>query len=132
MRNRFCICACFIFIYFAFTERNQLAQSPEWKNYTNGRNIKTITEDNVNLYIGTIGGFIVMDKTTLTPVFYNKSNSGIPGNFTLTIALDNKGAKWLGSRNAGISRFDNNTYTTYNLANSGLPFNWVTSIKISR
>ncbi|MGE5412345.1 MAG: hypothetical protein ACM3MI_15400, partial [Clostridiales bacterium] len=76
--------------------------APQFVNYTNGRNIKAINEYKNNLYIGTIGGFIIIDKSTLQPTFYNKSNSSIPGNFTLAIAIDSSGTIWQGTRNAGL------------------------------
>jgi len=56
------------------------------------------------------------------------SNSGIPSNIVRTIAIDSLGNKWLGS--TGLTKFDDTTWTNYNMHNSGIPENAVYSIAV--
>lgn len=53
---------------------------------------------------------------------YNMSNSGLPNNGVLSIAVDNNGAKWFGTASNEIGRFDGTTWTTYDETNPGLPY----------
>jgi sugar lactone lactonase YvrE len=88
---------------------------------------------------------VIMKKITFTLVFifttflfaqnpewiiYNTSNSGLPDNFVLAIAIANSGNKWIGTKGGGLAKFDGISWTVYNTSNSGLPSNWVKAIAI--
>jgi hypothetical protein len=60
---------------------------------------------------------------------YNTSNSGLPDNSILSIAIDVSGNKWIGT-SGGLVKFDDTNWTLYNTSNSGLPYNSVSSIAI--
>jgi hypothetical protein len=62
-------------------------------------------------------------------IVYNTSNSGLPSNNVLSIAIDGAGNKWIGTR-GGLAKFDGSSWTVYNTSNSGLPDNWVFAIAI--
>lgn len=108
---------------------NSNAQNPQWLNYTNGDNIKALAEEGNNIWVGTEGGLVKLDKTTGNQTFYNKSNSGLPDNVVLSIAIDQNGTKWIGTK-GGLVEFDGTNWSTYNTSNSGLPNNTVTEITI--
>jgi ligand-binding sensor domain-containing protein len=61
---------------------------------------------------------------------YNTSNSGLPDNSAISIAIDGSGNKWIGIYHGGLAKFDGTTWTVYNTSNSGLPNNWVEPIAI--
>ncbi len=61
---------------------------------------------------------------------YNTSNSGLPDNYVLTIAIDGGGNKWIGTGWGGVAKFDGVNWTVYNTSNSGLPSNYVRAIAI--
>ncbi len=65
---------------------------------------------------------------------YNSSNSGLPENTVMSIAIDDLGNKWIGtnggSQGGGLSRFDGTNWTTYNSGNSGLSNDYVEDIAI--
>jgi len=50
------------------------AQNPEWINYTNGQTIQDLVIEGDNVWIGTIGGLVKLNKTTEEKIFYNKAN----------------------------------------------------------
>lgn len=51
---------------------------------------------------------------------FNTSNSGLPDNRVLSIAIDQYNHKWIGTVYGGVAQFDNNHWTIYNQSNSGL------------
>ena len=60
---------------------------------------------------------------------YIPSNSGLPDNTALSIAIDGLGIKWIGTT-LGLAKFDGTTWTVYDTSNSGLPEDHVLSIAI--
>ena len=104
------------------------AQNPEWINYTNGQNVTSVVIEGNNVWIGTTGGLVKLNKTTGEKTFFNKSNSGLPSNSVSSIAIDGLGNKWIGTY--GLAKFDGTTWTVYTTSNSGLPDNTVNSIAI--
>jgi ligand-binding sensor domain-containing protein len=82
-----------------------------------------------NTWIATMhGGLAKFDGTNWT--IYNSSNSGLPNNSVLSIAIDGDGNKWIGTYEGGFVKFDGTNWITYNISNSGLPDNTVVSIAI--
>ncbi|MCF8345524.1 MAG: T9SS type A sorting domain-containing protein [Bacteroidales bacterium] len=106
------------------------AQNPEWLNFTNGDYITALAEEGNLIWVGTTGGLVQVDKDTGIPVFYNKANSGLPGNNVRSIAIDVNGMKWIGTWNDGMASFDGTNWTVYNTSNSGLPHNDINSIVV--
>lgn len=105
------------------------AQNPEWINYYCGKENNVIVEESNFMWVGTSGGLVKIDKITNSSIFYNITNSGLPGNHVYSIAIDSLGNKWIGTGN-GLAKFDGTTWTVYNTSNSGLPGNEITSIAI--
>jgi ligand-binding sensor domain-containing protein len=58
-------------------------------------------------------------------VVYNTSNSGLPNDYVLAIAIDGQGNRWIGTAGGGLAKFDGVNWTVYNTSNSGLPANTV-------
>jgi uncharacterized protein (TIGR02145 family) len=105
------------------------AQNPEWINYYCGKENNVIVEESNFMWVGTSGGLVKINKLTNSSIFYNITNSGLPGNHVYSIAIDSLGNKWIGTGN-GLAKFDGTTWTVYNDSNSGLPGNEITSIAI--
>lgn len=82
-----------------------------------GNTITSITEDNVNLWVGTTGGLISINKTTGQKVIYNKANSDIPFNDFYNMLIDKNGNLWL-ERYDRIAKFDGQNWTDYNIRNT--------------
>ncbi len=122
------------------------AQDPQWKifntsnsgladNYINDLAI----DQNGTKWIGTDEGLVKFDGTNWWT--YKTSNSGLPHDHVSLIAIDGNGSVWMTSEysyiNYGIGysvaelvKFDGTTWTVYNSANSGMPYNLVSSIAI--
>ncbi len=77
--------------------------------------------------MGQIGGLAKFDGVNWT--VYNTSNSGLPSNDVLAIAIDGQRNKWIGT-DRGLAKFDGARWTVYNTSNSGLPSNDVLAIAI--
>jgi len=106
------------------------AQNPQWLNYTNGDKVYALAEEGNNMWAGTNGGLVKLDKTTGSPTFYNKTNSGLPSNLVYSIAFDENGTKWIGTFDGGLAAVNGTNWTIYDTLNSDLPSNWVSSIAI--
>ena len=66
-------------------------QNSTWINYTNGQTITSILEINENeLWIGTNGGLVRFNKVSGSKTFFNKANSGLPGNNITCLTYDNQ------------------------------------------
>jgi ligand-binding sensor domain-containing protein len=63
----------------------------------------------------------------LTPVQITGTTNSILYKQTL-VADTSTNAIWIGYRNAGAARYQNNAWTIYDTANSGIPGNWVNAI----
>jgi ligand-binding sensor domain-containing protein len=60
---------------------------------------------------------------------YNTSNSGLPDNWVLSIAIDSSENKWIGTQ-YGLVAFDGSNWTVYSPSNSGLNNSWAKYIVI--
>ena len=108
------------------------SQNPEWINYTNGTWISSIAVEGDKIWTGTNGGLVQIDKETGTSTFYNKANSGIPGNKISYIAIDESGDKWIGVNGYGLVKFDGSTWTVYADSNSVLSSDYISCITIDK
>jgi len=84
------------------------AQNPQWLYYINGDNIYALAEEGNDMWVGTNGGVVKLDKTTGIPTFYNTSNSGLPNNWVYSITIDNSGTKWMGVYSGGLAAYNEN------------------------
>ena len=62
--------------------------------------------------------------------FYNRSNSGLPDNRVIALAVDSTENKWIGTSGGGVAKFDGVNWTVYNTGNSELPNNWIHAFTI--
>jgi len=103
------------------------AQKSQWLNYTSGAYVFGLAIESNDLWVGTAGGLIKLDKTTGIPTFYNKSNTGLPDNFVSPIAIDATGTKWFSCYQEGLLSFNGTEWKLYKLTDLGIPTNDITS-----
>lgn len=70
--------------------------------------IRFIEEDNDgNMWIGSYGsGIAIFDVSKKKFAHFNKANSGLPSNVSLSILKDSRGDIWVGTLNGGLSFYD--------------------------
>lgn len=117
-----------IFLLNIFSHSQQV-NNPQWVNYTHSETVYAIAEEDNFLWLGTYGGLVKLDKSTLQKTFYNKGNSYLPSNHITSIAIDNSGYKWICTYN-GLAKFKDDSWTIYNHTNSIIPNSILTSIVI--
>lgn len=105
------------------------ANSPEWINLTQGTHITSMVEDANNLWIGTKGGLVKMDKQTQSMTYFNKGNSGLPSNSVEALDIDAQGNIWIGTYDQGLAMYDGTNWQVFNKDNSGLPSNQIYTIQ---
>ncbi len=66
----------------------------------------TAIDGNRNKWIGNIGGLTKYDGTNWTT--FTMSNSGLPDNFVLSLNIDSRGTKWIGTWDGGLSVYNEN------------------------
>lgn len=124
-----------------------LAQNPEWMVLTS-ENLGLPAEGVFALAVDPQGyiwmncveprsyvehGLAKFDGETCT--VYTTSNSGLPYDLAFPFGFDDQGNTWIGTtdldriveRGGGVAKFDGQTWTVYNMDNSGLPSNNVWS-----
>jgi hypothetical protein len=69
-------------------------------------------------------------KDTSVWLDFKMSNSGIQSNQLSSIAIDNKGIRWIGSLDNGLIRFDDHNFTNYNTSNSPIPDNFIRCLSV--
>jgi ligand-binding sensor domain-containing protein len=110
------------------------ANNPKWTYFSSTEfSVGTLTDDGNYIWATSYDSLICLfrfDKTTGDTSIYH-----IPGlkiyDHIFTIVVDKSGDKWIGT-NRGLVKFDGITWTTYNLANSGLPSDIVYSLAIDK
>lgn len=98
-------------------------------------------DSNNRLWCGTFGsGLFLFDGSKWTQ--HTTSNSQLPSDYVGFVTIDNDNVLWLNCRNPqypdkmgsefglGLTRFDGNTWTTYNCNNSPLPSNCFWDIQV--
>jgi ligand-binding sensor domain-containing protein len=117
----------FIFCFISFFS-SLYSQYPDWINYTRAETITSLCAENNFIWVGSYnGGLIKVDKATGAVDFYNKANSGLPGNTVYTVFKEYAGSKWIGTF-YGVATLDGTSWTIYDSSNSDLPHNRVNTI----
>lgn len=98
-------------------------------NYTNGMGVQCTAIDGDDIWIGTNGGLVIMNRFTNEKTFYNALNSELPDNLINCITIDTLGVKWIGT-GFGLAQFDGQSWTVYNTTNSAIATNQITAIAI--
>lgn len=120
-----------IFLLLFFISFLTKAQGPEWINLTNGDKVFSILSSGNNLWIGTDGGLVKLNKETEDLTFFNRANANLPDNHIRALALDSSGYLWIGTQYEGFGKFDGNLCQVYNTRNSPLPFDqWNMEIEV--
>ena len=86
-----------------------------------------------NKWIGTSGyfgggGLAKFDGKSWT--VYDTSNSHLPNNTVLSVAIDSHSNKWIGTDGGGLAFFNDTTWGIFSQSNSGLVDNQVRCIAI--
>jgi len=82
------------------------AKNPEWINYTTGNHITSTAIEGDYICIGTTDGLVRLNKTSGEKVFYNTANSGLPDNRVMSLAIDGRGNKWIGTWFGGLAVYN--------------------------
>ena len=90
--------------------------------------VLTIKMENSIKWIGTWNGLAKLEDSTWT--IYNSSNSILPHNGILSLAIENNGTKWIGTYGGGLVKLVGNTMTIFDTNNSDIPNNFIRTIKI--
>lgn len=117
------------------------AQLTDWQNISSKNFVTKIIHDENYLYVGTKGsGLLLFDGSKWTQ--YTTGNSQLPSDYVGFVAVDNDNVLWLNCRDPrypdkmgsefglGLTRFDGNTWTTYNGNNSPLPSNCFWDVQV--
>ena len=122
-----------IFFYSAtifFTSFSVFSQNPEWIIYDKSQNeIYCIEHDGNLIWAGSSSGLIELEKLSGKLTYYDTSNSGLPDNEIISIAIEENKNKWIGT-NAGLVLFNGTNWILYDTSNSDLPDNRINSIAI--
>jgi len=86
-------------------------------------NFLAVDEKN-NLWIATTGGLMMKNGNN-----WIDYSSHLPSTYVTSIAFDKAGNTWIGTMN-GLVKFNGSTWQVYNINNSEIPGNFVTTISI--
>ena len=74
------------------------------------------TDRDGSVWVGTFIGLVHFNKGRWT--MYDTSNSGMPGNFVASLAIDARGTKWVGLYGNGACSFDGTTWKVFDVMDS--------------
>lgn len=88
---------------------------PHFTNFETGANIKSLAFEGRFLWLGLSTGIIRYDTLTQDQylIYTTRSTQGLLANGIYKIAVDPKGAKWIGTYGGGLSRFDGERWQTF-------------------
>jgi ligand-binding sensor domain-containing protein len=89
----------------------------EWVTFTRGTIVSTIVDGPDDVWFGSDGGLIRYQKSTDTWYYYTHANSGLVCNCVLSLALDQHGRVWVGTKHNGVVRFDGENWFPLQLPN---------------
>ncbi len=72
-------------------------QNPQWINYPSENYILALADNGNTIWVGTTGGLVRLDKTTGALVCYNMTNSALPSDWVISLAIEENGTKWIGT-----------------------------------
>ncbi|MBN2000647.1 choice-of-anchor D domain-containing protein, partial [candidate division KSB1 bacterium] len=104
-----------------------LAQYDNWRNFRSGNQVNALLLRDDVFYAGTNGGLVEISRETGDQIYFNKTNSGLPGTRVNAISQDQANHLWIGT-DVGLARFDGSAWTIYNTSNSDIPSDNVTCI----
>ena len=84
----------------------------QWTYHTNGNYINDIAIEGDYIWCATNGGVVRWDSRDGTYVKYTAAD-GLAGTKVLSVAVDTDNVKWFGTSGNGVSRFDGDTWTTF-------------------
>jgi ligand-binding sensor domain-containing protein len=116
-----------VFLFLVVCIAQTSAQHPGWTNYTSGNSVGALAVADGNVWCGTRGGLVEIDRHSGQRTFYNHANSVLPDNKIQCLAIDSGRNIWAGTKN-GLVKYDGRTWTLYTSANSQLKHNNVTQI----
>ena len=104
----------FVIAIFVLLYNNSNAQKPKWLNFTNSENITCLLEDGNELWVGTTGGLVKVNKINEDKEFFLKASNTLPSNNIQALAKDKDGNVWIVTDNGLVkmSGFNMNVYTT--------------------
>ena len=114
MKNLILISICILSLI-----NNLLAQSINYLQLNAGKAFKDIAQENDYIWAVSSNGIYKYSKQNaqLTAHYHCGNSPLVTADFN-TLAIDNNNVKWFGSADAGIIRFDGNSWTIYNDTNS--------------
>ena len=99
------IAVVYIIILLLFPKESS-TQDSKWINYTDIDRITALVSEGDNIWIGTDGGLVKLNKNTESLKYYTKANSGIPGNAITSLDVDEYGNVLIGTNHNGIGIFN--------------------------
>ncbi|MBN1996936.1 hypothetical protein JW935_05245 [candidate division KSB1 bacterium] len=105
------------------------SQAPQWKSYTDGNIVTSLAVEGESVWIGyRYSGLAYLENPAGSLFYYNENNSGMPENQIMSIAIDDNGNKWIGTRGGGLVKFAGENWTVYNRNNSDLPMDRILTV----
>ncbi len=85
-----------------------------------------------NIALASLEGLSVHLKDRINPEWmsFTTDNSGLPSNGVTSLAVDFQGNVWIGTREAGVAKFDGRSWQVHDTDNSALPSNGVQSLAV--
>ena len=84
-----------------------------WKYFSNGEIITDIAEGNNDIWVGTTGGLVRINKQTLQETLINRTNSGILFNKITDIYVDQNNKLWVINNDANIVVYDGQNWNKF-------------------
>ncbi|MBN2207718.1 MAG: hypothetical protein JW759_00245 [Candidatus Coatesbacteria bacterium] len=102
-----------------------------WTVLTAGTDVMCIARDGDYMWCGGTFGATRLDRWGFTKDTYTSAN-GLAGHPVTGIAIGPDGRKWFATWSAGLSCLDGESWTTYNMDNSGLESNHLVDLAIDQ
>ncbi|MBN2354868.1 T9SS type A sorting domain-containing protein [candidate division KSB1 bacterium] len=106
-------------VWLVFAPSAVLSQNAEWFNYTCGSAISTLLQDGDFIWVGTEGGLVRINKTTMTRAFYTRQNSGLPSNSIYAMTMGSLNKKWIATSYAGLVELSGSEWKRHDLRIDG-------------
>ncbi len=100
MKKRLFTLGCMVFTCFC-----SFSQLKNWSSHTSHDMVTCMLNNENNLWIGTNGGLVRLNKQTGGKQFFNRSN-GLPSTAVSALAMNDEGELWLSSEDCIISKYN--------------------------